>query len=349
MPSIWIMNGSTAEPSDLLGPGRRRRHVPGAPAVVLGHNGRIAWGATNVNPDTQDLFLETVDPADPTRYLFQDAAVPFDVRHETIRIAGGTTVELDVRSTRHGVVLSDVDDRLGTVRCSRCAGRPPRRSTLALETFLKVDLATSFEEFRAAFDGYGSPSQNFVYADVDGNIGYVLPGLFPIRAARRVSGSATASGTAEWTGYVPRDELPWQLNPASGQIVSANNAPWTPTTPSGWERVRPGLSGRADHVLLGELEDGAVTAEDMRRIQMDTYLGRADEVAEPHRARPMPTTADGQALWTSLTRWDRQCPVESMGCAAYATLSSPSCGRSSTTTSGRSPGSMSAPPCPGRP
>ena len=105
---------------------------------------------------------------------------------------------------------------------------------LALETFLKVDLATSFEEFRAAFDGYGSPSQNFVYADVDGNIGYILPGLFPIR------GSATGervrdgtSGTAEWTGYVPRDELPWQLNPASGQIVSANNAPWTPTTPSG--------------------------------------------------------------------------------------------------------------------
>ena len=165
MPSVWIMNGlhcrsiGTICPWDVVGV-----TFPGAPAVVLGHNARIAWGATNVEPDTQDLFLETVDPADPDgHYLYQGASVPFDVRHETIKVAGGADVELDVRSTRHGVVLSDVDERLkdGPVLAMRWT--TTAEVDLALETFFKVDLATSFEEFRAAFDGYGSPSQNFIY------------------------------------------------------------------------------------------------------------------------------------------------------------------------------------------
>src|SRR5439155_20243110 len=113
LPSVWFMNGlhcrsvSAACPFDVVGVS-----FPGAPAVILGHNARIAWGATNVGPDTEDLFLETVDRSDPTRYIYLGASVPFDVRRETIKVAGGADVELDVRSTRHGVVLSDVDKRL---------------------------------------------------------------------------------------------------------------------------------------------------------------------------------------------------------------------------------------------
>jgi penicillin G amidase len=344
MPSVWIINGlhcrtiGTVCPWDVVGV-----TFPGAPAVVLGHNARIAWGATNVNPDTQDLFLETVDPADPSRYIYQGASVPFEVRHETIKLANGTTVEFDVRSTRHGVVLSDVDDRLqdGPVLAMRWT--TTAEVDLAIESFFKIDLATSFDEFRSAFDDYGSPSQNFIYADVDGNIGYVLPGLIPIRdTAAELDGPDPcpanadcfirwstgervrdgAAGNAEWVGYVPRDQLPWQLNPSAGQIVSANNAP-VDRRYAFWlgNEYDPGYRAARIEDRLAELVDGAATTEDMRQIQMDTYVGRADQVVPRLQALgPTPTTADGLALWTSLTRWDHRCAVDSTGCAAFATL-----------------------------
>jgi penicillin G amidase len=344
MPSVWIMNGlhcrnlGTTCPWNVVGV-----TFPGAPAVVLGHNARVAWGATNVNPDVQDLFLESVDPADPTRYLYQGASVPFEVRHETIKVAGGTTVEFDVRSTRHGAVLSDVDKRLKEGPVLALRWTTTAEVDLTLESFFKIDLATSFDEFRAAFDGYGSPSQNFVYADVEGNIGYVLPGLIPIRDTasaiveacgpnaecairiRWATGARVrdgATGKAEWTGYVPRDELPWQVNPASGMIVSANNAP-VDGTYQFWlgNEYDPGYRAARITERLNELAEGAATAEDMRQIEMDTYIGRADQIVPRLLAlAPTPTTDDGRALWSSLTRWDHECGADSTGCTAFATL-----------------------------
>src|SRR5206468_1234225 len=85
---------------------------PGVPAVVLGHNARIAWGATNANPDTQDLYREQVDPANASNYLYKGQSYRFDTRTETIKVAGGADVALTVRSTRHGPILNDVDPRL---------------------------------------------------------------------------------------------------------------------------------------------------------------------------------------------------------------------------------------------
>src|SRR5207244_5234706 len=124
------------------------------------------------------------------------------------------------------VVLSDVDKRLKDGPVLSLRWTTTAETDLAVESFLEVDVASNFDEFRTAFDGYGSPSQNLIYADVDGHIGYVLPGLIPIRAGApngdRVRDGA--SGANEWTGYVPRDKLPWQLDPVAGQVVSANNA-----------------------------------------------------------------------------------------------------------------------------
>jgi penicillin G amidase len=338
MPSVWIVNGlhcrnvTTECPWDVVGVA-----FPGAPAVVLGHNGRIAWGATNVNPDTQDLFVETVDPSNPGRYLYQGASVPFEVRHETIKVAGGTTVELDVRSTRHGPILSDVDTRLrdGPVLALRWTAAA--EVDLTLESFFAINRATNFEEFRAAFDTYGSPSQNFVYADIDGHIGYVLPGLIPIRDASGVqcpgegvceepwsTGERVrdgASGTDEWVGYADRDKLPWQLDPPGGVIVSANNAPVDPLF-GVWigNEFDPGYRAARIQSRLAAIP-GAFTTDDMRSIQMDTYVLRADTIVPKLLGLGVnPTTDDGRALWGRLAAWDRQCGVDSTGCAAYATL-----------------------------
>lgn len=325
MPSIWIINGLHCRtitegcPWDVIGVS-----FPGAPAVVLGHNARIAWGATNVGPDTQDLFRETPDPSDPTgHYLYKGKSTPYGVRRETIKVAGGADREIDVRSTVHGVVLSDVDKRLKDGPVLALRWTTTAEVDLALETFFKINVATNFDEFRAAFDDYGSPSQNFVYADVDGHIGYVLPGLFPVRDGERTGDRVRdgASGTQEWTGYVPRKDLPWQLDPEGGQIVSANNAAVDADFPHwlgrDWD---PGY--RAARVIdrLAAVP-GKLTAEDMRAIQMDDYVLRADRVM-PRLATlgPAPKTDDGRALWQSMVNWDRTCGVGSLGCAAYMTV-----------------------------
>jgi penicillin amidase len=338
MPSVWIMNGlhcrtvSAACPWDVVGV-----TFPGAPAVVLGHNARISWGATNVNPDTQDLFVETIDPSDPNSYIYQGRSVPFEIRHETIKVGGGASVEMDVRSSRHGVILSDVDERLADGPVLAMRWTTTAEVDTALESFFKIDLAANFADFRAAFDGYGSPSQNFIYADVDGNIGYVLPGLIPIRGSQSACPSGTtaancivagktgervrdgASGKDEWAGYNPRDELPWHLNPASGRIVSANNAAVDMSFPywigSEWD---PGYRSARINQRLDEVK-GKLTTDDMRSIQMDTYLRRADDVIPAMQSLGVaPATADGRLLWSRIVDWNRQCSVDSVGCAAYA-------------------------------
>ena len=296
---------------------------PGAPAVVLGHNARIAWGATNVGPDTQDLFLETVDPADPAATTSSRASrCPSRSGTRRSRSRAGPMSSLDVRSTRHGVVLSDVDKRLAGGPVLSLRWTTTAEVDLALESFFKIDNAANFDEFKAAFDGYGSPSQNFIYADVDGHIGYVLPGLIPIRAtaagpdARPAAASPGvqpgrrhgdrvrdgASGSDEWLGYVPREELPWQLDPAGGQIVSANNAAGRLPVPvldrRDWD---PGYRAARISQLLAAIP-GKIGAEDMRTIQMDTYVRRADKMM-PARWRRSGRTRRPKTAACSGRRW----------------------------------------------
>ena len=321
MPSVWIMNGlHCREMNDACNWDVTGVTFPGAPGVVLGHNAKIAWGATNVGPDTEDLFLETVDTADPSHYMFEGRSVPFDIRHETLKVAGKPDVDLDVRSTSHGVVLSDVDSRLkdGPVLALRWTATA--ETDLTVESFFRIDRASSFDEFKAAFDGYGSPSQNFIYADVDGHIGYVLPGLMPIRAGvtngDRVRDGA--SGQNEWTGYVPREKLPWQLDPEAGQVLSANNAAvdadYSYFIGDEWD---PGYRAARITELLAKIP-GKITAADMGAIEMDTKVLRADAVIPALLAlNPRPASGDGQELLTRIRQWDHQCDVDSFGCAAY--------------------------------
>lgn len=213
MPSIWYINGlhcatvSDACPYDVVGVS-----FPGVPGVVLGHDARIAWGATNVDPDVQDLVVETPDPADPTRYLGPDGtSLPYTTRTEVIKVSGGDPVTLVVRETVHGPLLNDVDERLRNAPLmalrwtGTLAAAAPDRT---FDAVLALDRAADYDEFRAALSMYVAPSQHFVYADVDGHIGYQLPGYVPIRSdpddhgLRPVNGS---DGIGEWTGAIPYD------------------------------------------------------------------------------------------------------------------------------------------------
>jgi penicillin amidase len=226
MPSIWFINGlhcrtvSDACPYDVAGVS-----FPGVPGVVLGHNARIAWGATNIDPDVQDLVIEKVDPADPNAYIHDGVSTTFEIRHEQIKVSGTDPFDLEIRSTVHGPILNDVDERLKNappMAIRWAANLEPDRT---FEAILGLNRAASFQDFRESLSLYGAPAQNFVYADVDGHIGYQFPGYVPIRSNPDDRGDRPVrgdDGSGEWTGRIPFDDLPHMYDPPSGYVASAN-------------------------------------------------------------------------------------------------------------------------------
>ena len=198
--------------------------LPGLPNIVLGHNGRIAWSLTTTGADTQDLFVERPDPADAARYLTPDGPLPFEARREVIAVRGAADVEITVRESRHGPIVSDVIDDAGN-------GEPLALRWTALDAddtspqgLLKLDTAQDWDAFLDATRDIHAPQQNVVYADVDGNIGFYAPARVPIRKAGDGSVPVPGwTGDHDWTGYIPFDELPHSLNPSRSVIVTANN------------------------------------------------------------------------------------------------------------------------------
>ena len=198
----------------------------GVPLVVIGHNERIAWGFTTTTSDVEDLFVEKVDPADPGRYLTPQGSTPFESHRETIFVQGAAPVDITIRETRHGPVLSDAlppgaADPGFVLALAATFTIPQDRSAEAL---WEVNRATDWPSFRAALQKFVGPMQNMVYADVDGTIGFIAPGLVPIRRSGQGWLPAPGwTGDYDWTGFIPFSELPSALNPPSGHFFSANN------------------------------------------------------------------------------------------------------------------------------
>ena len=246
MPSIWyeialhgVAEDGTVRRTAACPFQVRGLSFPGAPGVIAGHNDRIAWGHTNLGGDVQDFYVERLNPDNPDQYEVNGRWVDMEVRVETIKVRkADEPVRLRVRTTRHGPVLSDralwselggytvtpgreFPDGVGlTAVALRWTALEPGR---LFEAVLRLDRASDFREFREALRYWDVPAQNIVYADVDGNIGYQVPGLQPIRA--RGHGLAPAPGWTdqyEWTGYIPYEKLPYLFNPEEGYIVTAN-------------------------------------------------------------------------------------------------------------------------------
>ena len=323
MPSVWFMNGlrcrkvTPACPYEVVGVS-----FPGIPGVVLGHNAKIAWGATNVDPDVQDLFSIAPDPANADHYLVGAESVPYEVREETIKIAGGDPETLDVRLTRDGPILNDVDSRLEGAPLLALRWTATEAVDGTLGAILHLNTAATFDDFHKALETYGAPSQNFVYADVKGHIGYVLPGRIPIRADPNDHGERIRSGsdgTHDWTGTIPFADLPWQLDPPTGMIVTANNAAVDASYPhfiaQEWD---PGYRARRITELLdAAASSGGVSTRTLRQIQLDSTIPRAASII-PALAGVQPATPDGAVVLGAIQAWqDRSCPPASAGCAAY--------------------------------
>ena len=226
-PSVWYLAHLSWPGTDVVG-----ATMPGMPVVVLGHNGHAAWGFTNAGPDVQDLFVEQVDPTDPSRYLAPDGPRAFDVRRERIGVKDGDDVTLEVRESRHGPILDDAwseeDHDAGAGRVFSLAWTALREDDLTLQAGLGLVHARDWERFVANARDFHSPQQNITYADVNGNIGFLAPGLIPIRNALGEERPGTMprpgwDASHDWQGFVPFDELPQVDGPAGGVIVTANH------------------------------------------------------------------------------------------------------------------------------
>ncbi|HSE72714.1 MAG TPA: penicillin acylase family protein [Nocardioidaceae bacterium] len=303
----------------------------GVPGVVIGHNQQIAWGFTNLGPDVVDLYLEKVQGK---RYLYDGRYRPLETRDETITVAGrDEPVTFTVRSTRHGPLLSDVSAELSTVGANatvpESAPDPGNGYAVALswtaltpsrtaDAIFMIDRATDWEEFRTAAKEFAAPSQNMVYADRDGHIGYQAPGMIPIRKSGN-SGDYPAEGwlaSNDWTGkYVPFEALPSVLDPAGGRITTANQAVTDSDYPyylgDDWSY---GYRSQRIADLLATRDK--LSVEDMARIQLDARNGFAPTFVPYLLDILMPSQylASGQRL---LQGWDFQQPADSAAAAYY--------------------------------
>lgn len=346
MPSVWYQVGLrcaavTAEcPFDLAG-----YSFSGLPGIIIGHNAKIAWGFTNLGPDVADLYLEKVTG---DSYEYDGVATPIQVRNEKISVAGGDPVRITIRSTGHGPIVSgltgsafpaiaaDYPDAVDLPAAGAdTTGAEPSDAGTTYELSLQwtalspghtataifaLGAATDWATFRQAASLFDVPSQNLVYADVEGNIGYQAPGLIPIRRAG--DGTVPVPGwTSEygWDGYIPFDALPQSLNPASGFIVTANNAPVGPDYPylitADWD-----LGYRATEItarVQALIDAGTpMTPAMMSEIQADTYSPLAARLV-PVLQTLKPTTRTRAAL-ALFDGWDYRLESDSAAAAYFS-------------------------------
>ncbi|MFN3307892.1 MAG: penicillin acylase family protein, partial [Anaerolineales bacterium] len=254
MPSIWYQIALHCRPKSAACPFEVAGFsFAGVPGVIIGHNERIAWGFTNVGPDVIDLYIEKVNPENPNQYEVNGKWVEFETRQEVIRVSGGEAVTITVRISRHGPVISDTYGPLKDEVDAKDKESKPFREKAGIELpenyaiairWTALEAARVFEaiwgfnkarnwlEFRQAAEAFAVPAQNLLYADVDGNIAYQMPGRVPIRA--NGDGRLPVPGWTdeyEWLGTIPFEELPYTLNPPQGYIVTANNRVPPPNYP----------------------------------------------------------------------------------------------------------------------
>jgi penicillin G amidase len=301
-PGVWYLAHLETPDLTLVG-----ATLPGIPAVVLGHNGTVAWGFTNTGADTQDLFVERADPADPLRYLTPAGPARFDVREELIEVAGGAPVALTLRATRHGPVISDLlQDAAATFGADRVvalAWSGLAEDDLAAQALLGIAKAQNWEQFVAALRDVGGPMQNIHYADASGHIGFIAPGRVPIR--RNGDGRWPVPGSTgeyDWDGWIPFDALPRALDPAEGVLFNANNRVVPPDYPylltADWEA--PYRARR----LAQLLQHDAFGPGEFARIQADLHSLLAQDLL-PIMLAAEPGGPRAAAAMAKLEAWDR--------------------------------------------
>ena len=327
MPSVWYQAGLRCRTISEACPFRVTGFTfSGVPGIIIGHNADVSWGFTNLGPDVTDLYVERVDG---DKYLVDGSWLPLETRQETINVAGGDPVTITVRKTKHGPVMSDNDDTYESL-----ANNPPTPKlneggeyAVALrwtalepgrtaEAIFALNRASNWPEFKAAAARFEVPSQNMIYADTSGNIGYQAPGKIPVRGTGDGTWPSPGWDSGyDWSGYIPSEELPYVVNPEEGFIVTANNEVIGEEYPhlltEDWaygyrsERIRDMIEADSDLLNI----------DDIRLMQMDGRNGGATPVVP--KLLDVPTEGAVKEAQDLLRDWDLQSDRDSAAAAFY--------------------------------
>lgn len=262
-PSLRYIVHLNAPGLDVIGAGE-----PALPGVSIGHNGKVAFGLTIFSIDQEDLYVYETNPANPMQYRYKDSWEPLRIVKETIAVRGARPVPVELRFTRHGPVIYE---------------EPGKRRMLAVRTawsapgmapyFGSIDYmrAQDFTQFRQAMERWGAPTENQVYADTAGNIGWVAGGLAPVRPNWDGLLPVPGDGRYEWKGFLDGAKLPFVLNPKQGWFASANEM----NLPQGFPYREHKLgfewpdNARAQRIAQVLSANPKASIEDMQRLQND--------------------------------------------------------------------------------
>jgi penicillin G amidase len=339
MPSIWYQAGlhcrkvSLACPYDVAG-----FVLPNVPGVIVGHNADVAWGFTNLGPDVSDLVLEQVHG---DSYIIDGRKQPIRTRTETLKVAGGDPIELKVRSTAAGPIVSDIygDSSEPFVDVGKEAPVPAPGQTIkappakkgagyavaiqwtaltprpTMDAVPVIDTAKNFKQFRTAAELFTVPAQNMIYADTGGQVAYQTPGVIPVR--RGYNGHWPVPGwdsQFKWSGYIPFDRLPSIKDPPAGWITTANQYVVPADSPQADVQTDVYSYGarakRIDTDLASIVNSGQkITIPDMQHTQMDAGNDLAAWLVP--RLRQFTPDSDAQQAMQLFNGWDYQQPSTS--------------------------------------
>lgn len=321
VPSLWYVVSAKGATLDVKG-----MSMVGLPLVIFGHNKQIAWGGTNMLADAQDLYFERLDPTDVTRYEVNGKMVPFTTRSEIIKVRpdfGLLSKEIrplviTVRSSVHGPILSDQFKLFDQPVAMRWTALDPGDTTF--EAFYKLNFASNWEGFNEALSLSVAPALNMVYADREGNIGYLGAGRIPVRKAG--TGTLPAAGWNDehaWAGFIPFADLPRSYNPPSGYIVTANNKivddsykffisnDWAPAA----------RAQRIEQLLRAQItEKKTLSADDMQRMQGDT-LDLEGVAMLPELLKVQPENGQQEQALAYLARWNGDMRADSQAASIF--------------------------------
>lgn len=323
LPAVWYLAKLEGENLQTQG-----ATFPGLPFVVIGQNQHIAWGVTNMLADTQDIYLEKINPLDRNQYWRDGQWKNVERYREEIQIKADFLRReyrprvIDVRRTNYGPLLSDISPQLENFAYSlRWTGDDQNGGTF--NSYAKLSYAKNWDEFNQALSTFIAPVHNFVYADVEGNIGYIAPGKFPLRAKGAGNGDVPALGwkpNSSWQGWIPFSDIPRVFNPAQGFVVTANNNVTADQElmggnyqyPLGYDFAAPYRANRITSLIKQQISTSKnqLTSQHMQQIQADVLNPIFSQVKSALLATATTTEQQRRAL-ILLQTWDGNMTLDS--------------------------------------
>ncbi len=315
IPSIWYEMHLNGGDFDVIG-----LTLPGVPLVIAGHNREVAWGITFAYTDTQDLFLEKMNPDQPSHYLYKGQWRSADKIRESITVKGNPVPAIhDVLQTIHGPILTPLVPAVKGGEYALALRWSAYDSGGMIGPLAGMNQAANVAQFKAAALTWTDPPLNLVCADRHGDIAYILAGGIPIRPQGHGQGPFPGwDGQYDWTGYLPDEEKPWRLNPPEGFMATANNR-------LAVEEFARYLSAdylppyRAQRIAQVLADKAKVSKEDCRTLQGDYQSLQAKEVLQA-LSRIKVHAPDAKDLLNRLRAWDCDLGPQSMGAAIYEVL-----------------------------